>query len=725
MKIKKLKKLIAGVLSAAMVMSTMAVTAFAAGDTINTNTAVSLTIHKYRMEDTSQATTPGTGSSSDNIPSGAGLLDGVTFNVYRVADIEQAVDEDGNIQLQYKTVNSISGTVGDYIDSSTNVESIVNAVTTAQLQFVSKVTGAGSQGTGLAEFSNSELLNLDTKTTGKTAQGLYLVVEGDAPDVVTEKAAPFLVSLPMTAEENSNSEWIYDVHAFPKNGTMTSAITLRKLGKVGNGEATAVGDAKFVLQKMIDEAWQTITATDEGDIEDGIGEDGVFTVPANGKQITGLSQGTYRFIEVSAPDENYIMDGSATYEFTIDSDGTVSGADVSNSAITVTNNKPTIDKEVARKADNTQYGEAADYSTGDHVPFKVTATVPSNIDKLKHFVLTDNMSEGLSMDDADKASFDITYKDADGTDVSNSGITTQPSVGENNRSWTLDLSNYVSTLKTNNIASIEITFTATLTSDAVTAGKGNPNTVGLEYTNKIYPTSDPKNPNTPGENGPYEETKTITDKVTVYTFGLELNKSFEGEETIPKGFTATFDLYRNFVTDVDSDSDKKQITVGGQSTDVVLVGTYTTDAQGKITLNTKQTDGAKKGFSNGTYYFVETDTAEGYNLLKDPVEVELEVYYTQTFQTTTTTTKYNADGRVIDTSSTSTGEDTTTFFKDSDYNNQYDQIPVGSVSVVNKKGFSLPVTGGTGTLLASLIGILLMGGGAFVFISSRKKKKAE
>ena len=47
-----------------------------------------------------------------------------------------------------------------------------------------------------------------------------------------------------------------------------------------------------------------------------------------------------------------------------------------------------------------------------------------------------------------------------------------------------------------------------------------------------------------------------------------------------------------------------------------------------------------------------------------------------------------------------------------------------TTTVINKKGFQLPVTGGAGTLLASLIGILLMGGGAFVFVSSRKKKNA-
>lgn len=727
MKIKKLKKFIAGVLSAAMIMSTMAVTAFAADDTIDTTRNVSLTIHKYRMEDTEDATDKGTGNAGDveNVPKGAELLDGVTFNVYRVADIKQVTDASGNLQLQYKTVSTISDAVGAYIDSSSaNVDSIVAAVNDAKLSSITKVTGADSQGDGLAVFSNTELLSLDT--TGTTAQGLYLVVEGNAPDIVTQKAAPFLVSLPMTTEISNNSEWIYDVHAFPKNGTMTSGITLIKQGKVGNGTASNVGDARFVLQKKINNTWTTITETDTGSILDTGATAGTesFTVPATGKTITGLSQGTYRFIEVASPDEDYIMDGAATYEFAIDNQGNVTGTNVSNSTITVTNYKPTIDKEVAKKDDNAQYGDAADYSTGDQVPFKVTATVPSNINKLSHFILTDKMSSGLLMDDADKNSFVITYKNAEGSSVSNTGITTAVQVGNDSRSWTLDLSNDVTKLETSKIASIEVTFTATLTSDAVTAGTGNPNTVGLEYTNKIYPTSgsDPQNPNTPESGEPYEETKTITDKVTVYTFGLELVKTFDGVSGILEGYSATFDLYRVATA---SDQNPVTIKVNGSDISVVKEGTYTTDSEGKIVLNTSPSSEADKAFSNGTYYFVETDTVDGYNLLKDPIAVTVEVYYTQTFKTTTTTIKYNESGEQIgEPNVVERGEDTTTFYKDSNHSTTV-EIPVGSVNVVNKKGFQLPTTGGTGTLLASLIGILLMGGGAFVFFSSRKKKKVE
>ena len=45
-----------------------------------------------------------------------------------------------------------------------------------------------------------------------------------------------------------------------------------------------------------------------------------------------------------------------------------------------------------------------------------------------------------------------------------------------------------------------------------------------------------------------------------------------------------------------------------------------------------------------------------------------------------------------------------------------------SVTIYNKKGFNLPVTGGFGTLLFSGIGALLVVGGIGVLMGTKKKK---
>ena len=92
----KFRKMLAGVLSAAMVLSTMTVTAFAEETastpkktvaTINTSLKGSITIHKYEYNGTPD--TKGTGETSDaaKVPSDAKALEGAGFTIYKVADV--------------------------------------------------------------------------------------------------------------------------------------------------------------------------------------------------------------------------------------------------------------------------------------------------------------------------------------------------------------------------------------------------------------------------------------------------------------------------------------------------------------------------------------------------------------------------------------------------------------------------------------------------------------
>ena len=48
---------------------------------------------------------------------------------------------------------------------------------------------------------------------------------------------------------------------------------------------------------------------------------------------------------------------------------------------------------------------------------------------------------------------------------------------------------------------------------------------------------------------------------------------------------------------------------------------------------------------------------------------------------------------------------------------------VVKLNVVNKKGFDLPTTGGMGTWMFTIGGLVLMAGAVVVFISSKKKHK--
>ena len=138
-----------------------------------------------------------------------------------------------------------------------------------------------------------------------------------------------------------------------------------------------------------------------------------------------------------------------------------------------------------------------------------------------------------------------------------------------------------------------------------------------------------------------------------------------------------------------------------------------TDTNGKIILTAKEADDfTNKGLANGKYALVETKTKQDYNLLKDPIYVTLNVKYESKFNVTET---FDEQGHITK----HTEQNMTQTFKD-----EKENIITGTVTqtVINRKGFTLPTTGGFGTLLFSCIGALLVVGGVGVLMSTKKKK---
>ena len=240
-----------------------------------------------------------------------------------------------------------------------------------------------------------------------------------------------------------------------------------------------------------------------------------------------------------------------------------------------------------------------------------------------------------------------------------------------------------------------ITYNAELLSSAVTSTDGNTNSAKLEYSNKILPGQDDKdNPNKPENPDTKPGKDYIENTTTVYTFGLQVVKKAENENG--KALEGVkFDLYKYAGTE--SNPTEAELKANG----TLIAKDLTTRTDGTIT---------QSGLANGTYYLVETKTFAEYNLLKAPVKVVLNIAYT-----TTTKKEYYKDENGVKTL-VKHEVDTTTFTENNSSSNG-----THTETIINKKGFTLPTTGGMGTIAITALGVALAFAGVLIIGASRKK----
>ena len=689
----KLKRLFAAVLSTALALSLCAMPAMATegGTTAGTPLADgmpvwdttqkgSITIHKFEYNPSSGATSQqGTGAEGEAAPLGAKPLGGVTFEIYKVQNEEW-------LKAYYGGQAAATGQDFSNIDASNyySTNSTTGAITVNGSKIDTVTTATSGTDIGVAKKDGLAL-------------GLYLVVETSAPDKVTSPAAPFLVSVPMTriadtTTTNKLTDWIYDVHVYPKNSTTYGQVTIEKKGYTGGGTGVALEGVQFKLQKQNGADWTDITANDSN------GSTYNLTTDINGKiTIAGLSQGNYRIFEDAysgdSANKGYILD-AAYHTFTVQKNGQiqVDGNVSANATIQVANHRPDMKKEV-KKGDS--WAQDAPYGVDDTVPYKITIEVPQNIDKLSTFTVTDTPT-GLK----DNVG---SIKIKDGTTALTSG-TDYTVAAEGTDGFKIDFILTSNTVKACAGHTVTITYNAVVKDTAVVGGNGNSNNAKLTYTNKI------NSDNTPGTT-----TNTIEDSAVMYSFGIKVVKTAEDGNTPLPG--VVFDLYREAKTGetpiVNAETVKKAGLDSTKSWILVKSG-LTTNASGIIdTSDSTNATNYTHGLANGDYYLVETKTVDGYNLLTKPVEVKLDVTATTTWQKTNV---YDASGNLV-----KHGTVTKTTFTHTSNNGDATKTELAVAKVINRKGFTLPVTGGFGTLLFSGIGVLLVLAGVGVLFSLKKK----
>lgn len=703
----KLKRLFTAILSAALTLSLCAMPAMAEGattagampktstSTIDKNQKGSITIYKRALDSSGNAGTAGDGETMVS-PQGAALKD-TGFTLYQVMDT--------NTLLAYYNDNTTADQV-DVKDYFTN--------------YTTNKTAAGLK-TAYATAYKAEVL---TDENGKATftglpVGMYLVIETKTPQAVTMPVEPFLVSIPMTrigdkttgADNQNQKEWLYDVTVYPKNSIAKGTVKLVKQGKQGS-TTTPLAGVKFTLNKKNDTdddytAVKTDVSTDT---------DGKIT-------LDNLAKGRYYLQETGYTDGNdkgYILNTTGKFYFDIDENGkavkvddTIDGKvddasftiDSTHATLTVTNYKPDIAKTVTKR-DGTANTHEADYGVGDAVPYTLTIKVPENITSLKTFTVTDTTVKAQLIQNKD--SVKISGKNNAGGDVTlaKSAYTITVAPDANNSVMTVAFT--PSALADVAGGEITITYTATVQDTAVVAGNGNVNTAKIVYSRKTNLTDET------GGNKPYE----ITDKGVVYTFGLNIHKTAKGGTKDGAGLKdVTFDLYKKVDTETLNGNSKypfcgqEYAAISGD--DAVKLGLTTNSAENWIKVKTLTTGEngyvSAKGLPSGTYKLVETKTVDGYNLLSKPVDAKLNLTYAAAWSTTKT---YDDNGNQIkaETNTTNYTRDTAPVTD-----------PSAEIEIVNRAGFTLPVTGGFGTLLFSGIGVLLVLAGVGVLFSLKKK----
>lgn len=337
-------------------------------------------------------------------------------------------------------------------------------------------------------------------------------------------------------------------------------------------------------------------------------------------------------------------------------------------------------------------------SVGDTVDYQILSTLPtitSKASSLSEYTYVDTMSRGIkyNMNDVvieffrdsactdkiatwgeDSGKFTVVYDD-----VQNSMAIkmTEAGLNEINEATTV----YTDSVKRGySDCTMRITYAATLTADAKMGDTDNPNEVELTWrrTNNTY-------------------FDTLKDCCHVYTYGIDVLKQFSDNGG----------NLRNVKFKLHNDTDDCYIIAEQKDGVYYAKGFAAKKADATTFVPNSGGHIVVKGLEDDTYSLTEIATDKGYVLLKESVKIVI-------------TTKENGacekcGAKLLTASATVNGKDVT----------MTDGNAVVPLTVINNPGFDLPKTGGYGTWMFTIGGILLLGTAAFIVVKSRKHKSKQ
>lgn len=300
------------------------------------------------------------------------------------------------------------------------------------------------------------------------------------------------------------------------------------------------------------------------------------------------------------------------------------------------------------------------FHMGDSIGYTLDVLIPAYPKNAiaKQLVVSDKLSESLTLSENSIKVYGVnTGADPVLLNDSYTKTTERPEGTDGERSMTFSL--YFDYAKIAEYSSLKITYNAVLNEKAIVGEEGNHNDAYMDY-----------------NNNPYIEGswKSDDDSVTVFTYGLKVAKVDEDTSEPLKG--ASFHILKDdeilgFVNENGIYRVAKESEEGVYELPV--------NEEGMLYIH---------GLDAGTYEVEEYRAPDNYVKLQYPVEITIE--------------DEDLDGKV-----------------ESDGQELDDGLM--PVTIKNGKGFTLPVTGGTGTLLFTMSGVLLMSAGALIIMTILKK----
>ena len=368
---------------------------------------------------------------------------------------------------------------------------------------------------------------------------------------------------------------------------------------------------------------------------------------------------------------------------------------------------PTLDKTVREAKNSTGkntgsltditdgYAHTASASIGDTVDYQIISTLPTITSKasfLSEYTYVDTMSKGIRYNKSDMViEF---FKDAACTDKiatwDESSDKFAVAYDDTANTMTIRMTdtglaeiNEAATVYTDSVkrgysdCTMRITYAATLTADAQMGDADNPNEVVLTWrrTNNTY-------------------FDTLRDCCHVYTYGIDVLKQFSDNGG----------NLRNVKFKLHNDSDDCYITAEQKDGVYYAKGFAAKKADATTFVPNSSGHIVVKGLEDDAYSLTETATDKGYVLLKDAVKIVIKTAENGTCERC---------GATLLTASATVNS------KDASMTEGNAIVPL---TVVNNPGFDLPKTGGYGTWMFTIGGVVLLGAAAFIVIRSRKHK---